>query len=418
MEGRSIVLKLTWNKKLKKLSIMLAASGLLMLLFCNLILARFRAGLNHEYNMALASLVGSVMEEYPNTQMDDLLSMLNGQDNVESGEQLLRQYGIFTEDENSVFATQAKRMTALQWEMNLIFVALAAVLVGIVFIYLSRRQAHILKICDYMEELVRGNYGLDIQDNSDDELSGLKNEVYKLTVFFREQAERASANRRALADSVADISHQLKTPLTSVRVLLDNLSDNEDMDTDTRHRFLEEISAQISGVTWLVTTLLKLSRLDAGVVELEEKPLQLQTLAGDICGRLELNAELRQVKLCMEIPGQIAVKGDEQWLTEALLNVVKNAIEHSDPGGRVILAAKDNDVYTQLTVQNWGEVIPEEEQKHLFERFYRGSTAGKDSIGIGLALAKEILVRHNGYISVESEPEQGTIFYIKFLKSH
>ena len=411
-------MKLTWNKKLKKLSIMLVASGLLMLLFCNLILVRFRVGLNHEYNMALASLVGSVMEEYPNTQMDDLISMLNGQDNVESGEQLLRQYGIFTEDENSVFATQAKRMTALQWEMNLIFVALAAVLVGMVFIYLSRRQAHILKICDYMEELVRGNYGLDIQDNSDDELSGLKNEVYKLTVFFREQAERASANRRALADSVADISHQLKTPLTSVRVLLDNLSDNEDMDTDTRHRFLEEISAQISGVTWLVTTLLKLSRLDAGVVELEEKPLQLQTLAEDICGRLELNAELRQVKLCMEIPGQITVKGDEQWLTEAFLNVVKNAIEHSDPGGRVILAVKDNDVYTQLTVQNWGEVIPEEEQKHLFERFYRGSTAGKDSIGIGLALAKEILVRHNGYISVESEPEQGTIFYIKFLKSH
>lgn len=411
-------MKLTWNKKLKKLSIMLAASGLLMLLFCNLVLAGFRAGLNREYNMALASLVGSVMEEYPDTQMDDLISMLNGQDNVESGEQLLRQYGIFTEDENSVFATQAKRMTALQWEMNLIFIALAAVLVGMVFIYLSRRQAQILKICDYMEELVRGKYGLDIQDNSDDELSGLKNEVYKLTVFFREQAERASANRRALADSVADISHQLKTPLTSVRVLLDNLSDNEDMDTDTRHRFLEEISAQISGVTWLVTTLLKLSRLDAGVVELEEKPLQLQTLAEDICGRLELNAELRQVKLCMEIPGQITVKGDEQWLTEAFLNVVKNAIEHSDPGGRVILTAKDNDVYTQLTVQNWGEVIPEEEQKHLFERFYRGSTAGKDSIGIGLALAKEILVRHNGYISVESEPEQGTIFYIKFLKSH
>lgn len=411
-------MKLTWNKKLKKLSIMLAASGLLMLLFCNLVLAGFRAGLNREYNMALASLVGSVMEEYPDTQMDDLISMLNGQDNVERGELLLRQYGIFTEDENSVFTAQAKRMTALQWEMNLIFIALAAVLVGMVFIYLSRRQAHILKICDYMEELVRGNYGLDIQDNSDDELSGLKNEVYKLTVFFREQAEQASANRRALADSVADISHQLKTPLTSVRVLLDNLSDNEDMDTDTRHRFLEEISAQISGVTWLVTTLLKLSRLDAGVVELEEKSLQLQTLAEDICGRLELNAELRQVKLCMEIPGQIAVKGDEQWLTEALLNVVKNAIEHSDTGGRVILAAKDNDVYTQLTVQNWGEVIPEEEQKHLFERFYRGSTAGKDSIGIGLALAKEILVRHNSYISVESEPEQGTIFYIKFLKSH
>lgn len=413
-----MVLKLAWNKKLKKLSIILAASSLPMLLFCNLILAGFRAGLNREYNMALASMVGSVMEEYPDAQMDNLVSMLNGQDNVERGELILRQYGIFAEDENSVFTAQAKRMTTLQWEMNLLFFALMAVLVGTVFFYLGRRQAHILKICNYMEELVRGNYGLDIQDNSDDELSGLKNEVYKLTVFFREQAEQASANRRALADSVADISHQLKTPLTSVRVLLDNLSDNEDMDADTRHRFLEEISAQISSVTWLVATLLKLSRLDAGVVELEEKPIQLLALAEDICDRLELNAEWRQVELCMEIPGQITVKGDEQWLTEALLNVVKNAVEHSDTGGRVILAAEENDVYIQLAVQNWGEVIPEEEQKHLFERFYRGSTAGKESVGIGLALAKEILVRHNGYVTVESGQEQGTIFYIKFLKSH
>lgn len=413
-----MALKLVWNKKLKKLSIILAASSLLMLLFCNLALVGFRAGLNREYNMSLASLVGSVMEEYPDAQMDNLISMLNGQDNAERGEMLLRQYGIFTENENSAFTTQKKRMTALQWEMNLIFLALTALLVGTVLIYLSRRQAHILKICNYMEELVRGNYGLDIQDNSDDELSGLKNEVYKLTVFFREQAERASANRRALADSVADISHQLKTPLTSVRVLLDNLSDSENMDADTRHRFLEEISAQISDVTWLVTTLLKLSRLDAGVVELEEKPLQLETLAEDICDRLELNAEWRQVELCKEIPGQIIVKGDKKWLKEALLNVVKNAVEHSNVGGKVILAAEENDVYTQLTVQNWGEVIPEEEQKHLFERFYRGSTAGKESVGIGLALAKEILVRHNGYITVESGREQGTIFCIKFIKSH
>ena len=413
-----MALKLVWNKKLKKLSIILAASSLLMLLFCNLALVGFRAGLNREYNMSLASLVGSVMEEYPDAQMDNLIAMLNGQDNAERGEMLLRQYGIFTENENSAFTTQTKRMTALQWEMNLIFLALTALLVGTVLIYLSRRQAHILKICNYMEELVRGNYGLDIQDNSDDELSGLKNEVYKLTVFFREQAERASANRRALADSVADISHQLKTPLTSVRVLLDNLSDSENMDADTRHRFLEEISSQISDVTWLVTTLLKLSRLDAGVVELEEKPLQLETLAEDICDRLELNAEWRQVELCKEIPGQIIVKGDKKWLKEALLNVVKNAVEHSNVGGKVILAAEENDVYTQLTVQNWGEVIPEEEQKHLFERFYRGSTAGKESVGIGLALAKEILVRHNGYITVESGREQGTIFCIKFIKSH
>lgn len=411
-------MRLTWNKELKKLGIKMMAASLLMLLICNITLAMYRSNLNREYNLAVASLVDSVMEAYPDTSEEELVFVLNGHGNIEKGERLLRQYGTFLEDGSSVFAAQQRRTAALHWEMNCILVVLAAVLACIVFFYLGRRQVRIQGICGYMEELIRGNYGLDIQDNGDDELSGLKNEVYKLTVFFREQAGRAAVNRRALADSVADISHQLKTPLTSVTVLVDNLADNEDMDADTRRRFLTEISAQLSGVSWLVATLLKLSRLDAGVVELENEPLQVKDLTEEVCSRLELMAEWRQVELYQEIPEEIEIFGDAQWLTEAILNVVKNAVEHSEIGGRVKLKAEQNDVYTLLTVQNRGEVISQEEQKHLFERFYRGQSAGKDSVGIGLALAREIIKQQNGYITVESGKEQGTIFYIKFLKCH
>lgn len=396
----------------------MVAASLLILLICNIVLAWYRSSLNREYDLTVASLVGSVMEAYPDTSEEELVLVLNGRGNIENGERLLRQYGTFLEDSSSVFAAQQRRTAALHWEMNIIFAALVLVLAGVVFFYLGRRQVQIQGICGYMEELVRGNYGLDIQDNDDDELSGLKNEVYKLTVFFREQAYRAAVNRRALADSVADISHQLKTPLTSVTVLVDNLADNEDMDADTRRRFLMEISAQLSGVSWLVATLLKLSRLDAGVVELENKPLQVKDLTEEVCSRLELTAEWRQVELHQEIPQEIEIFGDAQWLTEAVLNVVKNAVEHSEMGGRVELTAEQNDVYTLLTVHNRGEVISQEEQKHLFERFYRGQSAGRDSVGIGLALAREILKQHNGYITVESGEEQGTIFYIKFLKCH
>lgn len=411
-------MRLTWNKELKKLGVKMMAASLLMLFICNITLARYRSNLNREYDLAVASLVDSVMEAYPDTSEEELVLVLNGQGNIENGERLLRQYGTFLEDGSSVFAAQQRRTAALRWEVNSILVVLALVLAGVIFFYLGRRQVRIQGICNYMEELVRGNYGLDIQDNGDDELSGLKNEVYKLTIFFREQAGRAAANRRALADSVADISHQLKTPLTSVTVLVDNLVDNENMDADTRRRFLMEISAQLSGVSWLVATLLKLSRLDAGVVELENKPLQVKALAEDICSRLEMTAEWRQIRLCQEIPEEVEISGDAQWLTEAILNVVKNAVEHSEIGGRVELKAEQNDVYTLLTVHNWGEVISQEEQKHLFERFYRGQSAGKESVGIGLALAKEIIKQQNGYITVESGKEQGTIFYIKFLKCH
>ena len=411
-------MKLNWNRELKKLCVELIAVSLLILLLCNLILAGYRANSNREYHQILASLVGSVMEAYPDTSEDELILMLNGQGNTEIGEQILRQYGIFLENENDAIPVQKRRATAMQWEMNLMFTAFAAGLIGIIFFYLNKRQKQIQRISDYMEELVRGNYALDIQDNDDDELSGLKNEIYKLTVFFREQAKQAAANRLALADSVADISHQLKTPLTSVTVLVDNLLDSEEMEADTRRRFLMEISGQLSGVTWLVSTLLKLSRLDAGVVELENRPLQVCSLVQEVLNRLELIAELRQVELCAEIPETLQISGDDQWLTEALLNVVKNAIEHSSAGGRVIMKAEENDIYTLLAVQNHGEPISEEEQKHLFERFYRGNSAKKESVGIGLALAKEIVEKQNGYITVESEKEKGTFFFIKFMKCH
>ena len=411
-------MKIVWNRELKKLTAAFAAVCLLALAAINLSVAGYRAAWNREYQSTLATLIGSVQEAYPEARVEDVIPVLNGSDPEGRGRMLLQKYGAFLDGSEIAFYGSRRQVSVLQRRLNLTAVVLSAAFIGGMLFYLARRQKRIQGICGYMEELVRGNYKLDIQENADDELSGLKNEVYKLTVFFREQAERAAANRRALADSVADISHQLKTPLTSVTVLVDDLIDNEDMDADTRRRFLAEISSQISGVSWLVTAMLKLSRLDAGVVELERKPLQLSALIEEVCSRLELPAELGQVELRREIPEEIQILGDGQWLTEAFLNVVKNAVEHSEPGGKVEIGAQENDVYTMVTVKNRGEVIPEEDQKHLFERFYRGTTAGKDSVGIGLALTKEILKQQNGSVSVESDAEKGTLFFIKFLKCH
>lgn len=368
--------------------------------------------------MAVAALIGSVTEAYPEVTEESMIQVLNGSGSTERGSRILEQYGVFVDSEIGTFEGQEHRTAALQWELCLLVAASVVSVSVIVFIYLRKRQEQLRRICDYMEELARGNYGLDIQDNGDDELSGLKNEIYKLTVFFREQAFLAAANRKALADSVADISHQLKTPLTSVMVLVDNLSENEGMPKGTRRHFLAEITRQLTGVSWLVSTLLKLSRLDAGVVELKQEPLSVARLVNEVFERSEMNAEWNQVGLRADIPDEITILGDFQWLTEAVLNILKNAIEHSASGSEVELRAEDNDVYTMLTVHNWGHEIPEEEQGHLFERFYRGGSAHSDSVGIGLALAKEIVIRHGGYITVESQEEKGTFFYIKLLKCH
>ncbi|MCM1027369.1 MAG: HAMP domain-containing histidine kinase [Roseburia sp.] len=427
----------------------------------NWIIDRSSAMQDRIYAKAVVVLLDQVLQSYPETSTEDFFAVLNGKTDGEgdsygtgggekkdvregngkeagrvetdgertgleeadgrrpgaTGEELLARYGVFPEAGLS-FARQEEIVLRLKAELLFLGLGMTGILTGILFFAFGRRQRRIGELCGYLEELSRGNYRLDLKDNREDELSGMKNELYKMTVYLREQAEEADRKKLALADGMADISHQLKTPLTSVTVLVDNLLESEEMEPEVQNRFLREISRQISGVNWLVASLLKLSRLDAGVVELERRSLSVRELAEEVCSRLELLAELGQIAMKVEIDESIRIQGDRLWLTEAFLNLVKNALEHSFAGGQVELSAQENEVYTLVTVRDYGEGISPEEQKHLFERFYRGKTAGAGSVGIGLALAKEIIERQNGYITVESGRMGGTIFQIKFLKCH
>ena len=283
-------------------------------------------------------------------------------------------------------------------------------------LYLKRRQLKIYGLETYMEMLYREGYLLDIEDNSDDELSGLRNEIYKLTVLLKEQAVRAAEQKKALADSMADISHQLKTPLTSMTVLMDNLADDIDMDPAIRRHFITEITYQLTNMSWLVSTLLKISRLDAGVVELDRESLEVASLVGEALQKVEVAAEWNQVSFALKIPEDAVLVADRKWTAEALANILKNAVEHSPRDAVVEISAEENDVYTGIFVRDRGKGIGEEERKKLFNRFYRGTSAREDSVGIGLALAKEIIEKQKGYVSVESERDKGTCFAVKFLK--
>lgn len=408
----------SWNRETKRLMACLGGVLLLGILVCGAVIDRYCAVMNQEFNLAVASMLGSVKEAYPEASEEELIGLLSENTDSGEGEVLLGKYGIFLEEAGSSFSGIRKK----EGQFLALFVTVGILTAGGVFltllVYLMRRQREIGQLCSYVDEVSRGDFRLEVSRNRDSELSRLKNELYKLTIFMGEQAKTAIDNRKALADAVADISHQLKTPLTSVTVLVDNLLENQHMESTVRNRFLQEISSQLSGVSWLIATLLKLSRLDAGVVELEQNPLSVRALAEKVCQKLELLAEWRQVELKLQIPEEIWIVGDEQWLTEALLNLVKNAVEHSDVGGEVLVTAQENDVYTLVTVQDQGEGISAEEQKHLFERFYRGRSAGADSVGIGLALSREIIVRQGGYITVESGEERGTTFFVKFIKCH
>jgi len=374
-----------------------------------------------EYDQTLAVILGNIAAVYPQVPEEKIVQVLNvskaqeDDENYGRGIVILAKYGVFPE--NSSFAILEKEFFGLSCSANLFLLLLSVLIAFCLFYDLSRRQKKITEIKDYMVALNHESYKLALENNADDELSGLRNEIYKLTVLLKERADKAVEQRHVLADSMADISHQLKTPLTSMTVLVNNLSENLDMDMLTRQRFLSEIMRQLTGMSWLIAAMLKLSRLDAGVVELEHKPFKLADIVKETIEKVELAAEWRNVSFSVHIPDAAQISGDRKWTAEALMNIVKNAVEHSPEGGMVEIAGEENEVYAQITVRDYGAGITKEEQEKLFRRFYRGGGMKEDSVGIGLALAKEIVEREGGRISVDSREGEGTVFVLRFVKS-
>lgn len=407
---------LKWNGELKRLGFSFCIIFALLLFLANIGIIAYRNSLRQDYNAFLAAVIGNVLIAYPEVDEVSLVKMLQSDINSEDGVRLLENYGVLSGWGNKTFAGMEKKLQFMQTGLNFFGIVMFAFFGGMLIFYFGKRQRKIKGLEEYMEALDHGNYVLEIEDNADDELSGLRNEVYKLTVFLKEQASLAAEQKKALADSVADISHQLKTPLTSVMVLADNLSENSDMDEQTRKRFMGEIINQLSGMSWLVATMLKLSRLDAGVVELKRSSQRMRDLVEQALQKLETVAELRDISFAVEHETQALLFVDEKWTVEAFVNILKNALEHSPEGGRVELFCTENDVYAELRITDHGSGISEEERSRLFRRFYRGSSAKEDSVGIGLALAKEIVERQSGFIAVDSEKDKGTTFSIKFMK--
>lgn len=372
--------------------------------------------MNRENHEIAAALLGKVKEQYPEIREEEWIVRLLQEERTaaeyETGKALLKQYGIYEEEPLSLYK-QGKQLEMIACVVLLVLLMGLGILASIL-LYLHGRQRDIEQLTAYMRRVEQGDYVLEPEENEEDELSSLKNELYKVTVILKESAELSGKQKKALADSVSDISHQLKTPLTSVMVLLDNLSESEHMEEHTRKRFLAEITRQLHNISWLVAALLKLSRLDAGVVEFERKQIAVEELLDQVLEDMEIMAQWKRISFWRQGHAGF-IWGDARWIREALSNIIKNAIEHSPEDSKILISTEENAVYTAISVRDYGEGISPEEQKHIFERFYRGRYYREDSVGIGLALAKEIIVRQNGYLTVSSEEGEGTEFLIKML---
>ena len=298
--------------------------------------------------------------------------------------------------------------------MSFLIITIASLCI-LYFRYNYKRKNDIKDIIKYIEQINRRNYELEIDTISEDELSILKNEIYKTAVMLKEAALNSNKDKLNLKKSLEDISHQLKTPLTSILVLLDNLIDEPDMDSSIRNDFIIDIKRNVININFLVQALLKLSKFDANTVHFIKKENDLEMIVKEAIKNVSTLCDLRNINVKLNTLENAKVVCDAKWQIEAITNIIKNAIEHSKDNSSIIINIDNNRVYSKIEVIDFGEGISKRDIKHIFERFYKGENATSNSIGIGLALAKTIIEEDKGSIAVESN-ESNTKFTIKYFK--
>ena len=398
----------------RKLFISMIALSLVTVLAAVTLSLAMAAYVNQAVKDTYAGIVGTVVQRYPQAEaqvVQDLRSP--GANSVSLGTQVLEKYGLG--DARAADTGVATGLLARLLPAGLALVGL--VCTGFVLLlvrYQRAVSAQLAGLSAYLRQIDAGDYSLDVRDNGEGSFSLLKNDVYKVTVRLREQAELLQKDKTALSNLIADISHQIKTPLTSLGVLVDLLA--EDPPEADRRAFVERLRTQLGRSQWLVAALLKLARLDAGTASFKSEPVDVRRLIERALEPLQIPLEIKKQRLVIHGGKGASFTGDLNWSAEALTNVVKNCIEHTPEGGTIEISYGANALYAEIIVSDDGGGIASRDLPNIFNRFYRGEKTGENNVGIGLALAKAILTAQGGDISVRSQPGVGTSFDIRVFR--
>ena len=277
----------------------------------------------------------------------------------------------------------------------------------------TKRQKRIESISSGIDDILFGKENFDLKEYHEGEINILANNINKLLIKLREQTDLLKKEKVHLADSIADISHQIRTPLTSVNLILQSLMYDETLTKEEITEKLFEIRKLTTHIDSLVSSLLKMARFDAGEIKFYKEELPLQVLIEKSLSSLTVPMEIKMQKA--EIACEGMFWGDINWTVEALTNIMKNCTEHMD-SGTLYITAQENPIYTEITIRDTGCGFDKDDLPHIFERFYRGKNSSQSSIGIGLALSRLIIVSQGGTIKAENHREKGALFTIRFYK--
>lgn len=364
---------------------------------------------NKNYNNKIVNIISTIKEKYPEIKDDEIFDIIKN--NVKTNN-----FNRYSFDLDGIVLIKENKTIFVSYFIILLFIYLIICLVYLTIIINNdkRKEKEINEVIKIIEEINNKNYSFKMKDINEEDLSLLKNEIYKTTIMLNEISEISKKDKKELEESLEDISHQLKTPLTSILIMIDTLLDDEDMDQNTREDFLRNMKREVMNINFLVKSILKLSRLDTNTVKFISKKESVKEIIKEAILNVSLLSDLKNVKIETNLSDSF-ITCDYKWQIEALTNILKNSIEHSYENNKVLIESSENNAYVKITIKDFGSGIAKEDINHIFERFYKGKDSDYDSIGIGLALSKSIIEKQNGKISVESS-DDGTTFTIKYFK--
>lgn len=399
--------------ELKKMCITSCIVVIIFLIIFSILIYKQYKTYTYNFNQKIAGIIDNVLEKYPDIEKREIVEILNSSDGTNN--EILMEYGIELDKDSVILEnyTDFQKFIIIDINTLIVFILILSI---IFFKYNQSESKKINEITKYIEEINRGNYRLNIEENTEDELSILKNELYKITVMLKEVAENSQKDKTTLKDSLSDILHQIKTPITSILIMLDNILSDENMPEDIKKDFIKDIKREIVNIKFLVESILKLSKIDSNSIKFIKKEVFIKDIINEAVKNVSMLSELKNIKIIVSGDDSIKTICDLKWQVEAITNILKNCIEHSYENKKIYINYNQNNMYTELKIEDNGTGIDAKDLPHIFERFYKGKNSSSDSVGIGLALSKSIIESNNGYIQVDSELNKGTIFIIKYLK--
>lgn len=398
--------------KNKKLIIILFSIILLFFLLNNSLYIFLNNKYKINYNKKINNIIYELNNKYPELKKEDIILILNNKNN--NDENILKEYGINLENEFFDLNSE-KEYKKILIINNLLIILFIFNLIIIFLIYYFKEKNRINKIIKDLEKINNKNYEINIEENEEGNLSILKNELYKTTIMLKEQAENSYNDKINLKSSLEDISHQLKTPLTSINIMLDNILDNPKMDDETKLDFITDIKRETNNINFLIQALLKLSKFDTNTVKFNNEENDLKQIINEAIKNVSVLCDLKNIKIIFNCENNLNLICDKKWQIESLTNIIKNCVEYSEENNKININVENNKIYYLIKIKDYGKEINKKDLNHIFERFYKGKNSKNDSIGIGLALSKAIIEKNNGKVWAESN-ENETIFYVQYFK--